>query len=39
LRVGIDPDALVGDLGVAHQQMVEVAKALSHHTRMKAAVA
>ncbi len=29
LQAGIDPDARVGTLGVAHQQLVEVAKALS----------
>jgi ABC-type sugar transport system ATPase subunit len=34
LRVSIDPGALVKDLGVAQQQMIEVAKALSHQTRI-----
>lgn len=34
LRTRIDPDALVRELGVAQQQMVEVAKALSHRTRV-----
>jgi ABC-type sugar transport system ATPase subunit len=34
LRTPIDPDALVKDLGVAQQQMIEVAKALSHQTRV-----
>ena len=34
LRTVIDPDALVKDLGVAQQQMIEVAKALSHRTRI-----
>jgi len=34
LRIAIEPDALVRDLGVAQQQMVEVAKALSHPTRI-----
>lgn len=34
LNIGIEPDALVRDLGVAQQQMVEVAKALSHRTRI-----
>jgi inositol transport system ATP-binding protein len=34
LRTPIDPDALVKDLGVAQQQMIEVAKALSHHTKV-----
>jgi ribose transport system ATP-binding protein len=34
LRVEIDPDAIVRDLGVAQQQMIEVAKALAHHTRI-----
>jgi ABC-type sugar transport system ATPase subunit len=34
LRTEIDPDALVRDLGVAQQQMIEVAKALSHNTRI-----
>jgi ABC-type sugar transport system ATPase subunit len=34
LRIAIDPEALVKDLGVAQQQMIEVAKALSHHTRI-----
>lgn len=34
LRTAIDPDALVKDLGVAQQQMIEVAKALSHHTKI-----
>ena len=29
LKVNIDPHTLAGDLGVAHQQLVEVAKALS----------
>ena len=34
LRMSIDPDALIKDLGVAQQQMVEVAKALSHQTQV-----
>jgi len=34
LRVEIDPDTRVRELGVAQQQMIEVAKALSHHTRI-----
>src|SRR5262249_50092132 len=34
LRAAIAPDALVKDLGVAQQQMIEVAKALSHHTKI-----
>jgi ABC-type sugar transport system ATPase subunit len=34
LRTVIDPDALVVNLGVAQQQMIEVAKALSHRTRL-----
>lgn len=34
LRIAIDPAALVKDLGVAQQQMIEVAKALAHHTRI-----
>jgi len=34
LRIQIDPDALVKDLGVAQQQMIEVAKALSHQTKV-----
>ena len=34
LRLEIDPRALVKELGVAQQQMIEVAKALSHHTRI-----
>ncbi|MFB9566199.1 sugar ABC transporter ATP-binding protein [Saccharopolyspora hordei] len=29
----LDPDAVVGDLGVAHRQLVEIAKALSLDTR------
>lgn len=35
-RVGldVDPDALVGDLGVARQQLVEIAKALSLDARI-----
>src|SRR6185436_14304225 len=32
LRVQVDPESLVQDLGVAQQQMIEVAKALGHHT-------
>jgi ABC-type sugar transport system ATPase subunit len=34
LRTEIDPEALVKDLGVAQQQMIEVAKALSHRTKI-----
>jgi len=34
LKMAIAPDALVKDLGVAQQQMIEVAKALSHNTRV-----
>jgi inositol transport system ATP-binding protein len=34
LRVEINPEAIVRDLGVAQQQMIEVAKALSHDTRI-----
>ena len=34
LRTEIDPAALVGDLGVAQQQMIEIAKALSQNTRI-----
>jgi ABC-type sugar transport system ATPase subunit len=34
LRMDIPLDALVKDLGVAQQQMIEVAKALSHRTRI-----
>ncbi len=34
LRIEIPLDALVRDLGVAQQQMIEVAKALSHRTRI-----
>jgi len=34
LRMEIDPDALVKDLGVAQQQMIEIAKALSHDTKI-----
>ena len=34
LRTAIDPEALVKNLGVAQQQMIEVAKALSHQTRI-----
>ncbi len=34
LGVQIDPSALVGDLSVADQQMVEIAKALSHQVRV-----
>ena len=34
LRIAIHPEALVKDLGVAQQQMIEVAKALAHHTRI-----
>jgi len=34
LRMGIDPEVLVKDLGVAQQQMIEVAKALSHQTKI-----
>jgi ABC-type sugar transport system ATPase subunit len=33
-RMSIPVDALVKDLGVAQQQMIEVAKALSHRTRI-----
>jgi ABC-type sugar transport system ATPase subunit len=34
LRTPIDPEALVKNLGVAQQQMIEVAKALSHQTKI-----
>lgn len=34
LRVDIDPDALVGELAVSKQQMVEIAKALSVNARV-----
>jgi ABC-type sugar transport system ATPase subunit len=34
LGVEIDPDALVRDLGVAQQQMIEIAKALSHKPKI-----
>ncbi|MEY2428633.1 MAG: D-xylose transport system ATP-binding protein [Verrucomicrobiota bacterium] len=34
LRTPIDPEAMVKNLGVAQQQMIEVAKALSHQTRI-----
>jgi ABC-type sugar transport system ATPase subunit len=34
LRVVIDPKAIVRNLSVAQQQMIEVAKALGHHTRI-----
>jgi ABC-type sugar transport system ATPase subunit len=34
LRTSIDPEALVNTLGIAQQQMVEVAKALSHPIRI-----
>jgi ABC-type sugar transport system ATPase subunit len=34
LRVDVDPDAIVRDLRVAQQQMIEVAKALAHRTRI-----
>ena len=34
LRTEMDPEALVRNLGVAQQQMIEVAKALSHHTKI-----
>ena len=34
LDVGIDAHSLVGDLGVAHKQMVEVAKALSINSKV-----
>lgn len=34
LGVCIDPDALVGDLTVAQQQVVEIAKALATHARI-----
>ena len=34
LRADIDPEALVKYLGVAQQQMIEIAKALSHETRI-----
>ncbi|HUK83782.1 MAG TPA: sugar ABC transporter ATP-binding protein [Verrucomicrobiae bacterium] len=34
LHTEVDPDALVVDLGVAQQQMIEIAKALAHHTRI-----
>ena len=34
LGVQIDPEALVGNLTVAPQQMIEIAKALAHETRI-----
>ncbi len=34
LGVDIDPEAIVRDLGVAQQQMVEIAKALSHRPKI-----
>ncbi len=34
LRIGIEPEALVKQLGIAQQQMIEVAKALSHQTKI-----
>ena len=34
LRLEIRPETLVKELGVAQQQMIEVAKALSHNTRI-----
>src|SRR5205809_3002451 len=34
LRIEIEPSVLVKHLGVAQQQMIEVAKALSHQTRV-----
>ncbi|SFQ10852.1 ribose transport system ATP-binding protein [Amycolatopsis arida] len=34
LRLPLDPRAVVGDLTVANQQMVEIAKALSHDPRV-----
>ena len=34
LGVNLDPRAMVGDLSVAQQQMVEIAKALSHNARI-----
>ncbi len=34
LGVEIDPDAVVRDLGVAQQQMIEIAKALSHRPKV-----
>ena len=34
LRAQIEPEALVKHLGVAQQQMIEVAKALAHHTKI-----
>jgi ABC-type sugar transport system ATPase subunit len=34
LKIDIDPDALVSDLGVAQQQMVEIAKALAYDTKV-----
>ncbi len=34
LKMDIDPATPAGDLGVAQQQMIEVAKALAHHTRV-----
>lgn len=34
LKLHINPDTLVRNLGVAQQQMIEVAKALSHETRI-----
>ncbi|HWM05270.1 MAG TPA: sugar ABC transporter ATP-binding protein, partial [Actinophytocola sp.] len=34
LRLPLDPDAVVGDLTVANQQMVEIAKALAHEPKV-----
>ncbi len=34
LKVEIDPEAVVRDLGVAQQQMIEIAKALSYGPRV-----
>jgi ABC-type sugar transport system ATPase subunit len=34
LRVRIDPDALVKNLGIAQQQMIEIAKALTRGTKL-----
>ena len=34
LKIDIDPTAVVGDLSVGYKQMIEIAKALSHNTRI-----
>ena len=34
LRIGVDPDTAVGELPIAARQLVEIAKALSHESRL-----